>query len=42
MKKMLLLGLLLSLFLTACSAIGPRAEDDLGEDGVILIYAEEG
>jgi hypothetical protein len=42
MKKILLVGLLLSLFLTACSVIGPQAAEDLGEDGVVVIYAEEG
>lgn len=42
MKKIFVVGLLLSLILSACSAISPEQEDISGEDGLVVIYAEDG
>ena len=42
MKKFLLVGLTLSLALTACSAISPEEEVESVQDGVVTIFAEDG
>jgi hypothetical protein len=42
MNRILVVGLLLSLILSACSAYGPQSEDISGEEGLVVIYAEDG
>ncbi len=42
MKRLLVLGLILSLFLAACSVKSPQARDTSGEDRLVTIFALDG
>ena len=42
MKRLLVLGLLLSLILAACSVKSPTAQDTSGEEGLVTIFALDG
>lgn len=42
MKRTLLVGLILALGLSACSAFSPQVDETKVEDGVVTIFAEDG
>lgn len=42
MKRLLVLGLALSLLLAACSVNPPRAQETSGEDRLVTIFALDG
>ena len=42
MKRLLVLGLILSLLLAACSVLSPQAQDTSGEDRLVTIFALDG